>query len=179
MQLIITGLQCTAHFRNILHMIEASELVKIPFFKDLPEWVLTEFANEAVEKNFEHNEFIMSQHDEAISVFFLLSGSVDFHLRFEGVDDMLVGATQEFGAVLGWSVFRPPYRYTAAVRCEVPCRFIEIPRDIFEKVFEKDPCLGYEILKRVAVTVANRLEQTRNLLVMSPDEIRPEGESQE
>lgn len=153
--------------------------MKIPLFRGLPEWSLGEFAKAAVKRNARQNEFIIGQHEEATSVFFLLSGSVDFHLRFEGVDDMLVGATQEFGALLGWSVFRPPYRFTASVRCEEPCRLIEIPRDTFEKVFEKDPSLGYEILKRVARTVANRLEQTRDLLVMSPDEIRPEGESRE
>jgi len=160
-------------------MVQVDELEKIPLFRDLPEWALEQFAKAAVQRDIGQNEFIMYQHEEANSVYFLLSGSVDFHLRFEGVDDMLVGATQEFGALLGWSVFRPPYRFTASVRCEEPCRLIEIPRDIFEKIFEKDPGLGYEVLKRVAVTVANRLEQTRDLLVMSSEEIRPEGESRE
>ena len=37
---------------------------------------------------------------------------MQFYIRFHGVDDLLVGTIREPGALLGWSVFRQPYRYT-------------------------------------------------------------------
>jgi hypothetical protein len=63
----------------------------------------------------------MSQHDTAGHLFFLISGVVQFYIHFQGVDDLLVGTMREPGALLGWSVFRKPYRYTVTTRCEEDC----------------------------------------------------------
>src|SRR6266705_610016 len=75
--------------------------------------------------------------------------------------DLLVGVLRRPGELVGWSAFRPPYRYTASVRCEEPSRLARVPATAFEEVFERDPALAYQILQRVATSVANRLEQTR------------------
>lgn len=101
----------------------------------------------------------------AADIFFLMSGSVQIYIHFHGVDDLLVGTMREPGALLGWSVVRKPHRYTATVRCEENCRVLRLPREALMKLVETQPRLGYLPLKRIAATLANRLEQTRDLLV--------------
>ena len=110
-------------------------------------------------------ELMLHQHDEARHVVFLLSGSVQFLIRFEGVDDLYVGGLGEPGALIGWSSFRIPYRFTASVRCEEDCRVLRIPREIFEALSTEEPQVDYLLLKRVAASLALRLEQTRDLLL--------------
>ncbi|MDN5789494.1 MAG: hypothetical protein L0H25_01320, partial [Micrococcales bacterium] len=103
-------------------------------------------------------------------------GPFAFLLRFEGVDDLLVGSTTQRGALIGWSVFRPPYRNTATVRCEQPCRLLVMPRSAFDEVFAADPRLHYEILGRVAAVVAERLKDTRQVLLMTSGLASGKGE---
>jgi hypothetical protein len=81
------------------------------------------------------------------------------------VDDLLVGTMREPGALLGWSVFRKPYRYTVTTRCEEDCQIMRVPRESIMGLVQTQPRLGYLLLKRVAATLANRLEQTRDILV--------------
>lgn len=145
-------------------MVSVEQLSQVPFFQGLPAWAIREFATGALEKTLDHNEFIVRQHDEADSVFFLLSGSAQFLIRYDGKHDLLVATTRDFGALIGWSVLRIPHRYTATVRCEERCRVLKIPAETFEAVMEKDPRLGYLFLKRTAATLATRLEKARDLL---------------
>jgi CRP-like cAMP-binding protein len=90
---------------------------------------------------------------------------VQFYIHFQGVDDLLVGTMREPGALLGWSVFRQPYRYTVTTRCEEDCQVMRLPGETIMELVRTQPRLGYLLLKRVAATLANRLEQTRDILV--------------
>ena len=140
----------------------------IPFFRDISAEVLDLLAEGAAERSFERGDFLLHQHDEAVTVYFLLSGVVQFLIRFEGFDDLLVGTSSEYGAPIGWSVAREPFRYTASARCETACRVVCIPRSLFNTVMAEQPDEGYEILRRLAAVLANRLEQARDMLVASP-----------
>jgi CRP-like cAMP-binding protein len=112
--------------------------------------------------------YVVHQHDQAQHVFFLGAGVVQIFIRFQGVDDLLVGTLRQPGALVGWSVFRKPYRYTASVRCEELCRVVRIPREVLAEVIQNEPRLGYLLLKRVAAALADRLEQTPGLLARNP-----------
>ena len=79
-------------------------------------------------------------------------------MRYEGVGDLLMGTLVEPGTLVGWSAFRPPYRYTSSVRCETRARLVGVPREAFEAVFEDDPLVAYETLKRITGTIDARLE---------------------
>jgi CRP-like cAMP-binding protein len=129
---------------------------------------LREIAGESTVLSLERGQTLISQHAAAEHLFFLISGSVQFYIHFRGVDDLLVGTMREPGAVLGWSVVRKPHRYTATVRCEEECRVLRLPREVLMKMVEAQPRLGYLLLKRIAAALANRLEQTRDILVQPP-----------
>jgi CRP-like cAMP-binding protein len=141
-------------------------LARLPIFKDVPRDVLSRLVEHTRRQSFERNEVILHQHDDAHDIYFLLSGSVQFLISFQGADNMLVGTTRDFGAPIGWSVAREPHRYTATVRCEEPCEVIHLPRSSLEQIIEQYPEAGYDILCRLAAAVATRLEQARDLLVI-------------
>jgi CRP-like cAMP-binding protein len=149
-------------------MTAIEQVVQIPFFQGLPAEALREVAAKSTVLTLERGGTLISQHATAEHLFFLISGSVQFYIRFHGVDDLLVGTMREPGALLGWSVIREPHRYTATVRCEEECRVLRLPREVLVKLVETQPRLGYLLLKRIAAALANRLEQTRDILVRPP-----------
>lgn len=149
-------------------MVPVGTLDRLPIFRDLPAPVLGPLSEKAEELEVERQSELVRQHDLADHVFILLSGSVQFLIRFEGVDHLLVGTTREEGALVGWSMFRSPHRYTATVRCESRCRVIRIPRAAFDALIHGDPAVGSVFLRRVAATLADRLERTRDLLFAEP-----------
>ena len=149
-------------------MTAVEQVVEIPFFQGIPAEALREIAAQSTVLTFEPGRTLISQHAAAEHLFFLMSGSVQFYIHFHGVDDLLVGTMRQPGALLGWSVVRKPHRYTATVRCEEDCRVLRLPRETLIKLVETQPRLGYLLLKRIAATLANRLEQTRDLLIRPP-----------
>ena len=149
-------------------MTAVEQVVEIPFFQSLPAEALREVAAKSSVLALERGATLISQNAAAEYVFFLISGSVQIYIHFHGVDDLLVGTMREAGALLGWSVVRKPHRYTATVRCEEECRVLRLPREVLTQLVETQPRLGYLLLKRIAATLANRLEQTRDILVPPP-----------
>ncbi len=140
------------------------QLSTIPLLRGLDPGVLSLLADRATAQDFEPKHRIIEQHDEARWVYFLLSGTVQFLIRVEGVEDLLVGATSEAGALVGWSAFRPPYRYTSTVRCQSACRLLRVERDAFDDLFAVTPQAGIRILRAVAHAMAERMEQARDRL---------------
>lgn len=138
--------------------VTADRLRELAFFQGLPDAAVEHLAARAEEREHEPGELVMRQHDEVRTVIFLVSGTLQVLVRFEGVGDLLMGILRDPGTLEGWSAFRAPYRSTASLRCEEASRLLEIPREAFEEVFERDPLLGYEILKRVAMAVDDRLQ---------------------
>jgi CRP-like cAMP-binding protein len=140
--------------------MDLARLTRVPFFQGMPQWALVHLAEAATEEQRPAGGMVLRQSDRAWAVHFLVAGSVQILLRV-GDDDLLVAVLRRPGELLGWSAFRAPYRYTASVLCEEPSELIRIPAAAFEELFERDPTFGYDVLQRVAVCVADRLEHAR------------------
>ena len=154
--------------------VTAEDLAELRFFVDLPAWALGRLAASATRRRFEQGAIVVRQNDEARAVYFLISGTAQDRVFFEGVGDQLMGVQRDPGSlVAGWSAFKPPYRYTSSTRCEEASEMIHLPRDAFEEIFEKDPYLGYRILKKVAAAVDDRLEEAVTFLSEAPS--MPDG----
>ena len=156
-------------------MPTAKQLGGFAVFKDLPPGALEHLAASADPIDLDIGDFVVHQHDEALALFILVSGAVEFLIRAEGIDDFLVGSTGVPGALIGWSIAREPHRYTASVRCVEPCRLIRIRRSAVEAILRDDPRSGYKILQRVAQALAERLEAARDLLVADRQTTAPTG----
>jgi CRP-like cAMP-binding protein len=145
-------------------MIDQERLRALPFFAGLPEPVVAALAAQGQERYLAAGELVIEQNDEAREVWFLVEGSVELLLRYEGVGDLFMGSFQEPGSIFGWSALRPPHRYTDSVRCEQPSRLLCLSRGSFEAVMADDPHVGFVLLQRVTGEVARQLEITRGLL---------------
>lgn len=154
--------------------MELAGLAQLSFFQGMPQWALVRLAKAAAEEQVPGGEMVLRQADRARAVHFLLAGSVQILLRI-GEDDLLVAVVRRPGELLGWSAFRAPYRYTASVRAEEPCRLVRVPAAAFEGLFERDPTFAYHTLQRVAVSVTDRLEQARLLLLPPGQGLPQEG----
>jgi hypothetical protein len=125
----------------------------------VPGWALERLARSATKRRLEQGAIVVRRNDEARAVYFLLSGAVQILVYFEGVGDPLMGVQRDPGSLIaGWSAFRPPYRHTSSMRCEEASELVWLPRETFEGIFEDDPYLGYQILKKVAAAVDHWLE---------------------
>jgi CRP-like cAMP-binding protein len=147
--------------------MELACLGRLPFFQGMPAWALVRLAEAAAEEELPAGRLVLRQSDRARGVYFLLAGSVQILIRV-GEEDLLVAVLRRPGELVGWSAFRPPYRYTASVHCEEPSRLARVPAAVFEELFERDPALAYQTLQRVAASVADRLEHTRERLCSPP-----------
>src|SRR3712207_9337925 len=89
-------------------------LAGLRFFEGLPGWALERLAGSTTKRQFEQGAMVVRQNDEARAVYFLLSGTVQVLVYFEGAGDLLMGVQRDQGSlVAGWSAFRPPYRHTS------------------------------------------------------------------
>ncbi len=81
----------------------------------------------------------------------------------------MMGVQRDPGNLIaGWSAFRPPYRHTSSIRCEEVSELVRLPRETFERIFEEDPYLGYQVLKRVAAVMDHWLEGAVAFLLETP-----------
>ena len=149
--------------------VTAEKLAGLRFFEGIPGWALERLARSATKRRLKQGAMVVRQNDEAQAVYFLLSGAVQVLVYFEGVGDLLMGVQRLPGSLIaGWSAFRPPYRHTSSLRCEEATELIRLPRETFEGIFEEDPYLGYQILKKVATAVDHRLEGSTTFLLETP-----------
>ncbi len=146
-------------------MVTIDTLNELEFFRGLPRSVLGTLADAASIVEPEHNALVARQHDRAIAMFLLLSGHVQFLIDVEGSGSLLVGVGREPGLIIGWSIFRPPYRYTTNVRCEGACRLLRIPHHIVDDLLANDAASGLTLLRRVNQSLAGRLEAERARLL--------------
>jgi len=146
-------------------MVSMDLLKELPFFRGLRRAVLQTLAESARVVELENNALVTHQHDRAIALYLLLSGSVQFLIEVEGSGKLLVGVANEPGLILGWSVFRAPYRYMTDIRCEGSCRLLRIPHHVIDVLMDDDPVSGLALLRRVNQSLAIRLEMERERLL--------------
>lgn len=150
-------------------MVSVDLLRQLGFFRGLRSGVLETLAQAAGVVELENDTLITRQHDRAIALFVLLSGRLQFLIEVEGSGRLIVGLGHEPGLVIGWSVFRAPYRYMTDVRCEGPCRLLRLPHHVIDRLLEEDPASGLVLLRRVTESLGRRLEAERARLLETAD----------
>ena len=66
--------------------MHVEQVVQIPFFQGLPAEALRLVAADSTMLALKRGRILMSQHDAAEHLFFLISGVVQFYIHFQGVD---------------------------------------------------------------------------------------------
>ncbi|NNJ98377.1 MAG: cyclic nucleotide-binding domain-containing protein [Gammaproteobacteria bacterium] len=156
-------------------MVSVDLLRQLPFFYGLRNTIIERLAGSARIIELENNAMIAHQHDRAIAFYLLLSGTVQFLIQTEGSGKLLTGINSDPGLVIGWSVFCPPFRYMTDARCEGQCRLLRIPHHVIDELMDSDHGSAMMLLRRVAESLAGRLESERNrlLAVRDPGTVTP------
>jgi CRP/FNR family cyclic AMP-dependent transcriptional regulator len=135
-------------------------LVAHPFFSGLGEERLALIVGCASNVRFKEGEYLFREGDESESFYLIREGRLALELvspQKGRVTIETIGA----GEVVGWSWLLPPYRWRSDARAATPVRAIALDGVCLRGKCEEDPQFGYEIMKRFASVMEQRLIDAR------------------
>jgi CRP/FNR family transcriptional regulator, cyclic AMP receptor protein len=137
-----------------------SILTEHPFLEGLDKKQIQLLVGCASNVIFKAGDFIFREGEPADSFYFIRHGRVliETHVPQKGP---LIIRSREKGEILGWSWLVPPYRWHFDARAVELTRAIALDGKCLREKCEVDHDLGYEIMKRFALIIAERLEATR------------------
>lgn len=137
-----------------------SILVEHPFFKGLQPQYLQLITGCASNVRFNAGTYIFREGEEASQFYLIRHGKVALEIPAAQRGQITI-ETIEAGEVLGWSWLFPPYRWHFTARVVEPVRAIALDGTCLRTKGEEDHDLGYELMKRVAQIMMQRLQATR------------------
>lgn len=108
---------------------------------------------------FEAGAYIFKEGEKANEFYLIRAGKVALEV-FAPQRKPITLATVSEGQILGWSWLVPPYRQRFHGRAVVPVRAIALNGKCLRAKCEENHDLGYEMLKRFAEIMEQRLEST-------------------
>jgi len=143
-------------------MIETldSLLRKHPFFKGMSDQQLKTIEGCAKNARFSEGKTIFVEGDPADAFYFIEEGSVSIELT---IPDRPISSVHKVGAgeILGWSWVSPPYHWHFNARALKPVKAIVFDARCLRAKLDEDHQLGYELLKRFAAVIVQRLDATQ------------------
>ena len=135
-------------------------LASHPFLKNLnPEHVKL-LVGCATNKVFNPGEFLSQEGEDADLFYFIRDGKVVVEI-YSPEHGPITIQTLDGGEILGWSWLVPPYRWRFDDRALETTRAIVMDGKCIRQKCENDHSLGYEMMKRFAEIIADRVEATR------------------
>ncbi len=131
-----------------------------PFFEGLEPKYLQLMTSCASNVRFEAGTYIFREGEAASHFYIIRQGKVALE-TFAAQRGPITIETIEAGEVLGWSWLFPPYRWHFDARVVEPTRAITLDGVCLRTKGEADHDLGYELVKRVAQIMMQRLQATR------------------
>ncbi|HBC46820.1 MAG TPA: Crp/Fnr family transcriptional regulator [candidate division Zixibacteria bacterium] len=130
------------------------------FFKGLPKEHLKLIVGCSSNAIFNPEQFLFREGEEANTFYVIRSGRVQVE-TFSPKNGPITIQTAGEGDVLGWSWLVPPYHWRFDAKAAEQVRAIAIDGKCLREKCENDHNLGYELMKRFALIIAERLEATR------------------
>jgi CRP-like cAMP-binding protein len=151
-------------------MITTETLRRFPFFSFMNDAQLKAVAMIAEEKDYKKGDVIIDADTPAVSLFFLMEGSVAYYYVVTSEHDPYYKREyyiSDFnpGEIFGISALIEPYVYTAAMRVENPCKIIKIEASGLRALCEVDAHLSSGLMHAIAKAALERLQQTRVQLI--------------
>lgn len=131
-----------------------------PFFHGLPAADRQLISGCGENCVYSSGEYIARENTPADFFFVIREGrvAVETYMPSHGA---LCLQTLHDGDIFGWSWLFPPYRWTFDARALEKVRAIRLDGKCLRQKCEEDPRLGFELMKRFAKIVAERLQATR------------------
>jgi CRP-like cAMP-binding protein len=135
-------------------------LAEHPFAHGLEDRYLQLLTGCASNVRFDAGELVFREGQEANQFYLIRQGKLAVELFAAGRGAITIQTVGD-GDVLGWSWLIPPFRWQFDARAVEPTRALALDGKCLRKKSEDDHSLGYELLKRVAHIMEQRLEATR------------------
>lgn len=131
-----------------------------PFFADLEPRYTNLVVGCASNVRFRSGEYIFKEGGAANEFYLIRAGRVALEIFAPQHKPIMVETLRE-GDILGWSWLVPPYKRRFHAHALEDTRAIALDGKCLRGKCEQNHDLGYELLKRVAETLSERLEVTR------------------
>lgn len=134
------------------------------FFSGLDDSFMKFLSNSAQGVQLKADQVLFQQGKPADKFYLLRSGQVSIQVP------ALVGPTLELqvlgeGEILGWSWLVPPYRWNFQARALEDSDLLEFDGSAILAHCEEDPKFGYELFKRFAALMSQRLDAARQKIM--------------
>ena len=137
-----------------------SELRNHPIAGDLDPAHVGILAACAHTRKFEIGEFLLRQGELANDLYLICSGDVSLEISVPHQGFVQIEALSG-GDVLGWSWLMPYHRWQFDARAITPVLAIQIESKTLFESMERNHDLGYQVLKRMTLVIAQRLQAVR------------------
>lgn len=135
-----------------------------PFFKGMPDRHLAMLSEGASEKIFETGDLLCDEGQPANAFFLIEKGTVTLEVH-EPADGTLEIAKAHAGDALGWSWLFQPFTWHLRARALEPTSVITLSGAHLLALAESDHDFGYELMKRVAQLLVQRLMAARKQML--------------
>lgn len=134
----------------------------VPLFDGLSPEALAKIESRAVARNYPRNAVVISEGDEATSMFIIVTGSVKvYHTEADGKETIL--NTQGPGQHFGELALVDDAPRSASVMTQEPSRLLVLSKAAFKDCLEESPEIGYHLVQALARQV-RRLTETVNMM---------------
>lgn len=139
-------------------------LAQHPVLKGLSTEHIAQMAGYARLVQFAPGQRVFTHDTEAAEFYIVQKGRVTVEIpALDG--EPLVIQTLGDDSMLGWSWMIPPYRWSFDARASVPCTVVAVDGKKLRDACDADPVLGYALMKRFAVLMAERLNAARRVAI--------------
>jgi CRP-like cAMP-binding protein len=143
--------------------VTGADLAREPFLNGMRSVGLRRLATAARFTEFPAGRRIFSESDPAERFWLVREGTVIVDLRVPRRGPVIID-TFGAGSVLGWSWLFRPYQWHFGGVAATPVRAVEFDGRLVRTLCAVDPSLGYELTRRFAGLVVERLEATQSRL---------------
>jgi CRP-like cAMP-binding protein len=135
-------------------------LTKQDFFKDFAPGDLQLIAGCAKNVTYPANTLLGEIGGPANSFYLVRKGliAIETHLSHKGAQVIQVVHP---GDVVGWSWIFPPYKWSYDIRTVEDVTLMEFDGACLRTKCDKEPALGYRLMRRFSLLIAERLEHSR------------------
>lgn len=135
-------------------------LKETKFFHGLAPEYIQLLAGCASNVRFDPGEYVFREGEPANSFYLIRHGQVALELHDPRRGQLIIDTLNE-DEILGWSWLFPPYKWVYSARAVILTRAIAMDGKCLREKCDSDPVLGYDLMKRFAVIMIDRLQATR------------------
>jgi CRP-like cAMP-binding protein len=145
-------------------MVLLDKVESLNFCKDLPRGFLSQLLSAGETKLYSPGSYLFQEGLHCDHVFLLGEGSVRLEISLPDIGAVEI-QTVGPGELLGWSPLLGLGWMTASAKALTACRVLALDVARLQALASEDPHFGMELMRRVGVTLARRLNATRMQLL--------------